>query len=254
MSMTDPSSSFPAGMPPSYARNHSREERAAHAQIIIGRGRALVHIETCLGPTVPGTLDTQWLCVVTDDRPGLLSLLSAAICAHGLDIQSARIYCRSRPGQPDEAVDLLGVRGPAGRVSAVREKVASIRATIESVLRGEISMASLQRSAAPTARPGRLPPVSVWFDGSGDVLIVEARDRPGLLLAISLAIFRERLTIVRSHVSTVATSARDEFELAEIDGRRLSGAVRSAIVEKVRAALEENERKEDARARRAAVP
>src|SRR3954447_13863315 len=93
---------FLSSMPDPYPEQHQLEEVRAHAEIVSRRGGALVHLESCPGPTEteePGT----WLCVVTDDRPGLLSLLSAAIAAHSLDILSARVYTRSRAGSPDEA-------------------------------------------------------------------------------------------------------------------------------------------------------
>jgi UTP:GlnB (protein PII) uridylyltransferase len=174
----------------------------------------------------------------------LLSLLSAAISAHSLDILSARVYNRTRSGQRDEAVDLFAVRGlkeQAGRSLAYSD-FQSIRRTIESLLRGDVDIASLEKRAADTSRPAGAPPVVVYFDDSRgtDLMVVEAGDRPGLLLAISLTIFRERLTIVRSHVTTFAATARDEFELAETDGSRLSAARKAVVTEKIRAAVSQD--------------
>ncbi len=238
----------PDGMPASYARNHGKEEQVAHEQILMRRGGALAHVEMCPGTTA--SPDIRWICVVTDDRPGLLSLLTAAISAHSLDIQNARIYCRARAGRADEAIDLFAVRDSTGHGQALTiERLVGVQRTIESLLRGEVTVTSLEKRAAPTSRPGRARPVSVRFDGATDVLVVEAPDRPGLLLAISLAIFRERLTIVRSHVSTVSEHARDEFELAQVDGRRLSASMRQLVVEKVKASLES-----DGAAARSATP
>lgn len=231
----------PEGMPASYVRNHGREERVAHGQIVARRGHAFVHVELCPGKTE--TPDTQWMCIVTDDRPGLLSLLTAGISAHALDIQNARIYCRPRRGRPDEAIDLFSVRDPKRRVPPLAaEKLRSISSTIESLISGELNVTALERCATPTARPRAPVPVSVRFDGSTDLLLVEAQDRPGLLLAISLSIFRERLTIVRSHVSTLVEHARDEFELAQTDGSRLTPAMRQLVIQRVRAALESESR------------
>ncbi len=242
MSSGAPSTPTVEGMPLAYVRAHTREERVAHAQIIGRRGNAAVHVELCPGPAEPGPVEPQWLCVVTDDRPGLLSLLSAGISAAALDIQNARIYCRTRPGLPDEAVDLFAVRGPGAHSALTDETVRVVRHTIDGLLAGSLDALSLERkNAAP--RSSRPPPFSVHFEGTTDVLVVNAPDRPGLLLAISLAIFRERLTIVRSHVTTVAAEARDEFELAEIDGRRLSSTMRATVVEKVSAALAEEPRR-----------
>lgn len=235
MSTVTPSTIGPEGMPASYALCHGREEQEAHGQIVARRKGSLVQVEACPGKTENS--DTRWMCVVTDDRPGLLSLLTAAISAHSLDIQKARIYCRARVGHPDEAIDLFAVRDALGGGPLTEEKVAGVRATIESLLVGRMSVATLEKKASP-AIPARPKPITVRFDGLSDLLIVEAHDRPGLLLAISLAIFRERLTIVRSHVTTLSEHARDEFELAQIDGRRLTPSMRDVVVQKVRASLE----------------
>jgi [protein-PII] uridylyltransferase len=226
-------------MPAAYYARHAEEEVRAHAGVVASRRGALVTVEAIPGP--PEGASSQWLCVVTDDRPGLLSLLSAAISAHSLDILSARVYTRTRRGLPDEAVDLFAVRGikeQAGKALAYGDLVA-LRRTVESLLRGDIDVTSLEKRGADTARPSGAPPVRVFFDESRgkNLMIVEAGDRPGLLLAISLTIFRERLTIVRSHVTTFAATARDEFELAETDGSPLTMERQTAIVEKVRTAL-----------------
>jgi [protein-PII] uridylyltransferase len=229
------------GMPAAYYSQHEPSEQRAHARVSARRGARLVQAELCPGPVTPER--AEWLCVVTDDRPGLLSQLSAAISAHSLDILSARVYCRVRPGRPEEAVDLFAVRPlrPAENESLDPGSIALIRATMESLLRGETEVSSLEKRAADTVRPPRAPAPVVYFDAESpsDLLVVEAGDRPGLLLAISLTIFRERLSIVRSHVTTSAATAKDEFELAELDGRRLSAARREAVAEKVRVALEQ---------------
>ena len=226
-------------MPKAYYLRHAAAEIRAHASVVHGRAGALVAIESCPGP--PEAVESEWICVVTDDRPGLLSLLSAAISAHSLDILSARVYCRNRRGRGGEAVDLFAVRGlkENPRAELGRADLVLIRHTMESLLRGDIDVASLEKRAAQTSRPVGAPAVSVYFDDSRDtdLMIVEAGDRPGLLLAISLTIFRERLTIVRSHVTTFAATARDEFELAEVDGQRLSPLRRNGIADKIRETL-----------------
>lgn len=226
-------------MPGSYYRRHAPFEVSAHASIVHGRGASLVAVEAYPGPKTAES--SEWMCVVTDDRPGLLSLLSAAISAHSLDILSARVYCRTRHGRDDEAVDLFAVRGLKGQDGEELgpTDLTAIRDTMASLLRGEIDVATLEKRGARTSRPAGAPPAIVYFDDSRntDLMIVEAGDRPGLLLAISLTIFRERLSIVRSHVTTFAATARDEFELAELDGARLSGARRQAIAAKVLEAL-----------------
>lgn len=141
----------------------------------------------------------------------------------------------------DEAVDLFAVQPlkESADVNLAASDLSRIRQTIESLLEGTIDLTALARRSADTSRPGTPPPPLVYFDQirGADVLIVEAADRPGLLLAVSLAIFRERLSIIRSHVTTLGETAHDEFELTELDGRAISPKRKKDIIDRVQKAL-----------------
>jgi UTP:GlnB (protein PII) uridylyltransferase len=76
------------------------------------------------------------------------------------------------------------------------------------------------------------------------VLVVEALDCPGLLLAISLALHRIGVQILGSDVRTEGSLARDCFELAppaagSFPSERLA-AIRQAVVDAVRERLAES--------------
>jgi UTP:GlnB (protein PII) uridylyltransferase len=76
------------------------------------------------------------------------------------------------------------------------------------------------------------------------VLVVEALDCPGLLLAISLALHRIGVQILGSDVRTEGNLARDCFELATpsagpFSSERLA-AIRQAVVDAVRERLAES--------------
>jgi UTP:GlnB (protein PII) uridylyltransferase len=228
---------FVASMPSPYHLEYDDAEIREHAAIVESRGGSLAHVDTVVNTSRAGT----WLCVVTDDRPGLLSLLSAAISAHSLDILTAKVYCRLRPGSLAEAVDFFGVR-------SLREEhdlelgasvLASLKNSIEGLLRGELSVEALARRSAPTARLHRVSPATAYFDetADADILIVQAVDHPGLLLKITLTLFREGLTVRRSNVATLGHLARDEFELSEIDGSPLTDARKQGVIRGVMATL-----------------
>jgi UTP:GlnB (protein PII) uridylyltransferase len=68
--------------------------------------------------------------------------------------------------------------------------------------------------------------------------VVEARDRAGLLLALTVTLYREGVSILHSEVTTFAGVARDEFVLAEADGEPLSEGRRAELVRAVLAALD----------------
>jgi UTP:GlnB (protein PII) uridylyltransferase len=64
---------------------------------------------------------------------------------------------------------------------------------------------------------------------------VESHDRPGLLYALSEALFRAGLIIVRSEIATRAERVIDRFYVRELDGmpvpRRRAAAIRAVVLE-----------------------
>jgi UTP:GlnB (protein PII) uridylyltransferase len=70
-----------------------------------------------------------------------------------------------------------------------------------------------------------------------DLLVVEALDRPGLLLMLTLTLHRAKLNITRSSVTTAGDRARDEFEVSELDGNRLTEARKRELVRTLMASL-----------------
>src|SRR5690606_16167733 len=101
---------FVDAMPFDYRRRQDDDEVRRHAEIVLCRGSAFVHV----GRAPSRMSGTDWLCIVTDDRPGLLSQLSAVVLAHSLDVVTARVYCRRRPDAIKEAVDFFLVRSLKG--------------------------------------------------------------------------------------------------------------------------------------------
>jgi UTP:GlnB (protein PII) uridylyltransferase len=227
---------FQASMPATYQAQHSPAEVLEHAHIVWNRRDKLAHVESCVGDERGGT----WICVVTDDRPGLLSLLSAAISAHSLDILAANIYGRTRRGRADEAVDLFMVQPLKGIAQLDSGDVAAIGLSIVSLLMGETDVSFLEKRAQPTTRPMGTPPPEVYFDdatGEADFLIVDADDRPGLLSSITSVLYREGVGILLSEVMTVAGRARDGFRVVDLSGSRLSPSQKSHIIKRVAEAV-----------------
>jgi UTP:GlnB (protein PII) uridylyltransferase len=237
---------FGDSMPSAYREAFTADQIREHAAISERRGERVSHLE--LWRAFPDGLSV--LCVVADDRPGLLSNVCRVLVAHDLEVLSAQIYCRSRRGLPLEAFDLFWVRGRGNRRSETPlddgclERVA---VDLESVLH----VATRSTLPPPGARPhalGPLTPPRVFFNTSSlrrgkYVLVVEALDCPGLLLAISLALHRLGVQILGSDVRTEGTLARDCFELAPPPGgsflsERLA-AIRQAVVDAVRERLVE---------------
>jgi UTP:GlnB (protein PII) uridylyltransferase len=70
------------------------------------------------------------------------------------------------------------------------------------------------------------------------VLVVEAYDRPGLLLTISRALFCLDLQVVSSDVQTSQGRVVDRFWLVDFDGRTIAERRRAHIEAEVLRAIE----------------
>jgi UTP:GlnB (protein PII) uridylyltransferase len=223
-------------MPPSYRRTHGWAAIQEHAAIVERRGEAIVHVE--LWRVRRGTV----IVVVSDDRTGGLAMMSAAIAAAGFDILKAEAYRRTRHGQPAEAIAFFELRRPTdaeGKTIAV-DDLAPIGGKLEALFAGETQADKLLQRNAPTLRPGpqAAPEVTFADDDGTAILLVEARDRPGLLATITAALNEVSACIVDSEIVTVDGRARDRFQLTEAGGKPLSPLRREAIVQSVSAAVE----------------
>lgn len=98
--------SFEASMPERYRETFDAEAVAEHAGIVARRGNLPAHVEVC-GRLPDGV---TIVCVVADDRPGLLSRIAASLVIHSMDILSAQAYTRISPAGTGEAVDFLWLR------------------------------------------------------------------------------------------------------------------------------------------------
>jgi UTP:GlnB (protein PII) uridylyltransferase len=212
-----------ASMPTSYREAFQDADVVAHAGIVSRRDGSATRVEIWrdLPERVVG------ICIVADDRPGLLSQISAALVAHEIDVVTAHAYCRVRGDGAREAIDFLWIRRVAranGSVAPIRARdVAAIGEMVDALVRGNakfdpvVHFARAIRTAEANTR--------VRFDdGAGDgtmILTVEATDRPGLLLVVTKAIFRAGLQIIGLRATSDQGRATDRFHLAELDGKPL---------------------------------
>jgi [protein-PII] uridylyltransferase len=233
----DPLSIFLDSMPERY-RQQPFDGVAVrqHAAIVARRAGAPAHAEIWKRLPRGGAV----LCVVADDRPGLLSFISAALVVNGLDVEAAQAYTRAGL---DEAVDLFWVRREGGLPSPVLEgDVTRIAGVLRQLVTGERTIDDV----AAAVRAERAKPAGgatrVLFDGTNGsgltVLTVETFDRPGLLLAITRALHRARVQIVASEATTTEGRVVDRFTLVELDGAPLRPGRRGVLQVEVLAAVD----------------
>ncbi len=202
-------------MPGSYAATFQGQEAAEHAALVLRRGHRLVHAELC---RVGGQ---EAVCLVLDDRPGLLALVTDALLSHGLSIRTAHAFCRNRADGVTEAVDFLTL----DRAGLDASDVDSLLHSLTDLVSEEIR-ASTKPTPGPASRGVR---TRVYFDvdalSRGEhVLLVEAPDAQGLLHAVTSALYAQGVRILACEIVTEAGIVRDRFELASVDGTVWSGA------------------------------
>jgi [protein-PII] uridylyltransferase len=249
----DPSSELPAAsveafaasMPTRYGVLFDPRAIRRHAAIAQRRGKRPAYAEVwrALGD------GTAALCVVAEDRPGLLSAIAAALVSHKLDVITALVFSRAtgggEPGGREagggevggrdvEAVDFLWVRRSTSSDTAAigADEVHSVGEVLSAILAGTISIEEIASRTAPPTPPTD-PRVEVRFDPTDEdgraVLLVEAPDRPGMLLTITRELFQHGTQIARSLVRTADGRAHNRFELSEFSGQALSAERREQI-------------------------
>jgi [protein-PII] uridylyltransferase len=217
-------------MPESYRKNFDGRAASAHARIAAARSDATVSIG--LFPSNrPGTA----LCVVAEDRPGLLATISGALVLCRLDVIEAEAYTRRIPGAPAEALDVFWVRhDPLERRKdpVTDEDAEALRQTLIGLLEGKVDRGRIHEPAGRPATPSASETVVRFLegvDGSFATLEVETGDRSGLLLALAQALYQQRVQIVSSKVKTTGTRVYDRFSIVEFDGSPISSTRRLEI-------------------------
>jgi [protein-PII] uridylyltransferase len=218
--------SFAKSMPRSYREIFDAGAIETHAGIVERRGTNAMHVE--VWKEDPDGMVA--VCIVGIDRPGLLSQISAAFVAHDMDVMGAQAYCRRRPDGRVEAIDFFWVRrlsSVTGTPLPVRPgDIESFGKTLDALLVGRARpqrSVRYTRSVRAIGHSTRLRFEHREPEGY-TILTVEGQDRPGLLLAITAALFEQKVQIVRSEVSTTDEQVLDRFHLTELDGSPLQRA------------------------------
>jgi UTP:GlnB (protein PII) uridylyltransferase len=231
---------FVESLPPDYRNKFDADVVAAHASVAAARGDALASAGL-FGRAGNG------LCIVAEDRPGLLALISASLFLSRLDVSAAEVYTRDVSGRGREAVDLFTVRKVDAPTGSELEQVDAdrVRDTLTRLMRGvgdpraEVDKLMSQQSAAAGPKPSEATVRFIADDAGGlSTLEVETSDRTGLLFSLASALYANRVQIVQSNVSTVDGKVLDRFRVFEFDGSPIDAARRLEIQVAVLNAME----------------
>lgn len=142
-----------------------------------------------------------------------------------------------------EAFDVFWLRRDAGvRAAVMPGDIVRVTETLRELVTGRKTIDDVAREAH--RRRTEVPPIGAtrvaWIEGeSGEtVLTVETYDRPGLLLAITSALFRARVQIVSSEAGVSGGGIVDRFTLVEFDGAPLRARRRGTLQVQVLAAID----------------
>jgi [protein-PII] uridylyltransferase len=211
-------------MPERYLLANSPESIVQHARVVAERGSRAAHLAR-VSSRHPEAAE---LCVVADDRPGLLASIAAAITASRLEVLGAQVYSRQVDGRV-EALDVFWVRDRDGGTSGVDEVLPRLARDVDDVCAGRVDGADLLRSRTGTAspwreRPSPAVPTEVIIDDRASprhtVIEVFAKDRPGLLYALAKAMHELGLSIALSKINTEGTRVADVFYVSDLGDRR----------------------------------
>lgn len=228
---------FLESMPRAYRAAHDLESATPHARVSLERAAAPAQVG--LLPADRGAQAV--LCVVADDRPGLLATISAALVLADIDVVDAEAHTRRTPAGRAEAVDLFWVqRSDRARRGEpfVDGDVERVREHLFRLLEGKLDVDKARPSELPRGRPETVVRFIESEHGDLGVLEVETGDRSGLLLALSRALFEQRVQIEQSEVKTVGDRVRDRFHIVELDGSPIGPERRLEIQVAVLGALD----------------
>jgi UTP:GlnB (protein PII) uridylyltransferase len=231
---------FLDSMPARYARDFEPAVIAQHAAAWSARGDRITSVSH-FSSQEPSE---DALCLIADDRPGLLSMFAAAFVSVELDVIAAKAYTRHPRGRPAEAVDLFWVRR-AGRDNEPDEgsieDMGRLLARLTEILQDPAPMSNLSVYSEPGVRASSSPTLVRFIEGRAGTLStleIETEDRFGLLLAMSRAVYEQRAAIESCEVRTKRHRVFDVFSITELDGSPISAARRLEIQVAVMSAIE----------------
>ena len=231
-----------ASMPERYLLSNAPAAIAAHAELAWAQERAGGEVQVALVPSRHP--EAAELCVVAADRPGLLAGITAALAASRLEVHAAQIHSRATASGQIQAVDLFWVRDRGDGVGGVERSIPKLVRDMQAILSGQIDGAELVRQRRSALRERATPPVrtQIAIDDRASprhtVIEVLTRDRPGLLFAVSDALYRLGLTIAVAKINTEGTRVADVFYVSEAGGAKIAPGRRTAEVrERIEAVL-----------------
>jgi [protein-PII] uridylyltransferase len=178
--------------------------------------------------------DVTQLTLYTQDHPGLFARFAGACAVLGMNIVDAKIFT-TRDGM---ALDMLWVQDASGGAIAEPRRLARLEETIRKVLAGEILPPDAIEQRTRRERRAEAfsvaPQVFIDNEASDTYTVIEVNglDRPGLVHALTRALFHLGLTIGSAHITTYGERAVDVFYVKDVIGHKVTNANKKKAVER----------------------
>ncbi len=206
---------------------------AADLRVVLERRPDEIHVEAQYDSET-GTVEYRVI-LHEDLASGCFHKLSGVLSAKRLEILTAAI-CTTQDGI---IIDACRVRDAdhAGEIPEFR--IEEVAASIRRVLRGETDVETLLKSRGRFAVKAATGPVSdlplrvVIDNDSSDrytIIDVFAHDRPGLLYAITRALFELKLSVVQAKIATHFDQVLDVFFVTDAEGRKIQDGARLTAI------------------------
>jgi [protein-PII] uridylyltransferase len=216
---------FLASMPERYLLSNPVDAVVAHGEVVAARRERKVHAALVASRHA----DVAELCVVAEDRPGLLARIAAAITAGRLEVLGAQVYSRTNASGASEAVDIFWVRDRTEGLEGVERAMPRFLRDLAEVCQeeGDAAVRLLRtRSTSPwRERPSPRVQTEVVLDDRASphhtIVEVFAKDRPGLLYQLAQALHDLDLSIAVSKINTEGACVADVFYVQERGGGKV---------------------------------
>ncbi|MGF1501536.1 MAG: [protein-PII] uridylyltransferase [Paracoccaceae bacterium] len=176
--------------------------------------------------------DATKACLYMPDHPGLFSRMSGAFALAGANVVDARTYTTS----DGMACSTFWIQDQNGQPFD-SERLGRLRQTIERTLRGEVvprDAIAEKDTVRPREKPFRVS-TRVLFDNEASdiytVIEVNARDRLGLLHALTRTLASLNINIFSAIIATYGEHAVDVFYVKDLFGLKIHGEMKQRLIE-----------------------
>lgn len=219
---------FVASMPERYLVATPPAEIVAHARTAAQEGPVRMTV------SASRRQEAAEVCVVADDRPGLLSMIARAFSGARLEVLAAHVYSRRREDGSSEAVDLFWVQN---RVDGPLEPaLARVERDLEAMMRGDLRPEDVREPRIGRSKGPRVA-TRVLLDHRASptqtVIEVTTEDRPGVLFTIAQVFFELGLSIAVAKINTEGARVADVFYVTDARGEKVDKALGQQIEAKL---------------------